>query len=125
MRDRVIWIVPVSGLSNLLLIRRARVAKTTMELHYKATVDNKEWEVSSIEVEEQWKLKDLRTSLLSENLWDETSAVSFFRDFHPATKQLAFTTKVHQLLADNSEDNPLVVIVVLPPKDQPSSKCFA
>jgi hypothetical protein len=33
-----------------------------MELHYKATVDTKEWEVSSIEVNEDWKLKDLRTS---------------------------------------------------------------
>ena len=36
-----------------------------MELHYKAIVDDEEWEVSSIEVRDSWKLKDLRSALLS------------------------------------------------------------
>ena len=53
-----------------------------------------------------------------------SSETSFFRDCDPATKQLlAFTTRVQQLLlAENSEENPLSVIVVLPPKEQPTGK---
>jgi hypothetical protein len=76
--------------------------------------------VSSIAVNKDWKLKDLRTALLSENLWDEKSTVSFFRNDTPAAKQLAFTTKVQNILDGNSDESPLSVVVVLPQQHQVS-----
>ena len=86
-------------------------------LHYKAIVDNEEWEVSSIEVNRQWNLKELKLTLLSTNDWDGNSKVSFFRaststSDDKGTKQLALSTRLPFVLENNSDDSPLTVIIV-------------
>ena len=81
-----------------------------MELHYKATVDDEEWEVSSITVSQEWKLKDLKTAIISANEWDERSTVSFFRN--ESTKRVPLTTGVQKILEGNNEGNPLNLVVV-------------
>ena len=86
---------------------------TTMELHYKATVDNEEWEVSSVEVIGLKKLKDLKRVLIYENEWGDAAKVSFFRNNNVDSKQLAFTTKLSKVLTGNNEESPLIVIVSL------------
>ena len=86
-----------------------------MELHYKATVDNSEWEGSTIEVDEGWKLKDLKRALIDGNGWDEKSKVSFFSGIgNTVSKQLALTTNVTRILPGNNEENPISVIVEMP-----------
>ena len=80
-----------------------------MELHYKATVDDEEWEVSSITVSQEWKLKDLKTAIISANEWDERSTVSFFRN--ESTKRVPLTTGVQKILEGNNEGNPLNLVV--------------
>ena len=93
-----------------------------MELHYKAIVDNKEWEVSSIEVKDEWKLlKDLRSALLSENFLDENSEVSFFPSNKEGSKQLAFTTKLHLVLDYNTKENPLIAVILRRQQQQQSA----
>ena len=81
-----------------------------MELHYKATVDDEEWEVSSIAVNKEWKLKDLKTAIISANEWVEKSTVSFFR--HESSKRVPLTTGVQRILDGNTEEKPLNLIVV-------------
>ena len=89
-----------------------------MELHYKATVDDEEWEVSSITVNQGWKLKDLKTAIISANEWDEKSTVSFFRN--ESSKRVPLTTSVQKILEGCTEENPLHLVVVS--DQQPNGK---
>ena len=85
-----------------------------MELHYKTTVDNEEWEVSSVEVDGLEKLRDLKRVLIDENEWGDAAKVSFYRIVNNNTsKQLALTTKISVVLTGNNEESPLIVIVSL------------
>ena len=87
---------------------------TTMELHYKATVDNEEWEVSSVEVIGLKKLKDLKRVLIYENEWGDAAKVKFFRAVSNERRPLLLSTKLSKILPGNNEESPLIVIVSLP-----------
>ena len=81
-----------------------------MELYYKATVDNQEFLVSSVEVDGLQNLKGLKNRLIDENDWGDTSKASFYLD-NDSSKQLALTTKVTEIQVENSKENPLYVNV--------------
>lgn len=85
---------------------QARTLST--ELHYKATVDDEEWAVSSIKVDSEWTLKKLKKEMLSQNEWDAESTVSFRNSMN---LQFPLTTPLQKILTDNKEDSPLCVIV--------------
>ena len=90
-----------------------------MELHYKATLDDEEWDVSSIQVNGLERLKELKTRLIVENEWRESAEVSFYHTVNMTSKRLALTTKMSVILSGNSGENPLCVIVKQ--QDQPAS----
>lgn len=92
-----------------------------MRLHYKATVDDEEWEVLSITVSEEWDLKDLKNVILSKNEWHEKSTVSFFRNA-ASSKRAPLTTSVKKILERNTEVEPLILVVVLSYERQTKSR---
>ena len=90
-----------------------------MELYYKTTLDKREYNVVSVQVDGLEKLRDVKRVIIDENEWGETAKVSFFRIVSNKRQPLLLATRLSKVLPGNNEENPLLVTVSLPKQQTP------